>query len=124
MLRFVSSLPPRIALNLATALIFVLSPFVVTAKSSDADQPNFVVIFCDDLGYGDLRSFGNPTIKTPHLDRMAQEGQKWTQFYSADPVCTPSRAGLLTGRYPHPQWHDVGQTGRVFPRLIPGPPRR
>lgn len=65
-----------------------------------SDRPNFVVIFCDDLGYGDLGVFGHPTIKTPHLDRMAAEGQKWTQFYSADPVCTPSRAGLLTGRYP------------------------
>ncbi|MCL4106733.1 UNVERIFIED_CONTAM: hypothetical protein GTU68_048177 [Idotea baltica] len=52
------------------------------------------------MGYGDLSSFGNPTIKTPNLDRMAEEGQKWTQFYVADPVCTPSRAGLLTGLYP------------------------
>jgi len=65
-----------------------------------AAPPNFVVIFCDDLGYGDLGTFGHPTIRTPNLDRMAYEGQKWTQFYSADPVCTPSRAGLLTGRYP------------------------
>jgi arylsulfatase A-like enzyme len=52
------------------------------------------------MGYGDAASFGNPNIRTPHLDRMAAEGQRWTQFYSADPVCTPSRAGLLTGRYP------------------------
>ncbi len=62
--------------------------------------PNFVIIFCDDLGYGDLGSFGNPTIRTPHLDRMAAEGQRWTSFYSADSVCTPSRAALLTGRLP------------------------
>ena len=62
--------------------------------------PNFVVIFCDDLGYGDLGSFGNPTIRTPHLDRMAAEGQRWTSFYAADSVCTPSRAALLTGRLP------------------------
>lgn len=62
--------------------------------------PNFVVIFCDDLGYGDLGSFGNPTIQTPNLDRLAMEGQRWTSFYAADSVCTPSRAALLTGRLP------------------------
>jgi arylsulfatase A-like enzyme len=62
--------------------------------------PNVVVIFCDDLGWGDLGCFGNPVIRTPHLDRMAVEGQRWTQFYVAAPVCTPSRAALMTGRYP------------------------
>ncbi len=62
--------------------------------------PNFVVIFCDDLGYGDLGVFGHPTIRTPNLDSMAQEGVKLTQFYVAASVCTPSRAGLLTGRLP------------------------
>ena len=62
--------------------------------------PNFVVVFVDDLGYGDLGCFGHPTIQTPHLDRMAQEGMKMTQFYAAASVCTPSRAGLLTGRLP------------------------
>lgn len=63
-------------------------------------KPNFIIIFADDLGYGDLGVFGNPSIKTPHLDRMAFEGQKWTNFYAAASVCTPSRAGLLTGRLP------------------------
>ncbi|MEM8712280.1 MAG: sulfatase-like hydrolase/transferase, partial [Planctomycetota bacterium] len=69
-----------------------------TTSSSDEvsveRQPNFVVIFADDLGYGDLGCFGSPTIRTPHLDRMAAEGMKLTQFYSAASVCTPSRAGL------------------------------
>ena len=67
---------------------------------AETRQPNVVVIFCDDLGYGDLGCFGHPTIATPNLDRMAAEGQKWTEFYVAACVCTPSRAALQTGRYP------------------------
>ncbi len=70
------------------------------ADSSDNAPPNIVVIFADDLGYGDLGCFGHPTIRTPNLNRMADEGMRFTQFYSAAPVCTPSRAALLTGRLP------------------------
>jgi arylsulfatase A len=65
-----------------------------------AELPNIVIIFADDLGYGDLGCYGSPTIRTPHLDRMAAEGLRFTDFYSAAEVCTPSRAALLTGRYP------------------------
>jgi len=61
-------------------------------------HPNFVVFLTDDQGYGDLSSFGHPTIRTPAIDRMAAEGMRLTSFYAA-PVCTPSRAQLLTGRY-------------------------
>ena len=69
-------------------------------RNRKSKQPNMVVIFADDLGYGDLGCFGHPTIRTPNLDRMAIEGMKLTQFYSAASVCTPSRAALLTGRLP------------------------
>ena len=68
--------------------------------ADDSRPPNFVVIFCDDLGYGDLSCFGNPTIRTTHLDQMAHEGMKWTQFYVGASVCTPSRSALMTGRLP------------------------
>jgi len=82
------------------ALALMLS-LVGTALLHAADRPpNFVVILADDLGYGDLGCYGHPTIKTPHLDRMAREGMRFTQFYSAAEVCTPSRAALLSGRLP------------------------
>ncbi|WP_416866566.1 MAG: sulfatase [Imperialibacter sp.] len=70
-----------------------------SAEEAPSATPNFVVIFADDMGYGDLGVYGHPTIKTPNLDKMAYEGQKWTNFYVAANVCTPSRACLLTGRY-------------------------
>lgn len=84
-----------------TAFLLLLSAgsFAIAADKPET-KPNFVVIFCDDLGYGDLGCFGHPTIQTPHLDQMAAEGMKMTQFYSASSVCTPSRAALLTGRLP------------------------
>lgn len=67
---------------------------------SAAERPNVIVIMADDLGYGDLGIYGHPTIRTPALDRLASEGQKWTSFYAAANVCTPSRAALVTGRWP------------------------
>ncbi|HIA26683.1 MAG TPA: arylsulfatase, partial [Planctomycetes bacterium] len=81
-------------------ILLICSGNTMLAQETKNTPPNIVVIFCDDLGYGDLGCFGHPTIATPNLDRMAVEGQRWTQFYVAAPVCTPSRAGLLTGRLP------------------------
>jgi arylsulfatase A len=76
---------------------------LITASSlalHAASTPNIVLIYADDLGYGDLGCYGHPTIRTPNLDRMAAEGMRFTEFYSAAEVCTPSRAALMTGRYP------------------------
>lgn len=78
----------------------ILSLVLFSCQENDS-PPNIVVILCDDLGYGDLSSFGHPIIETPHLDELAAAGIKLTSFYSAAPVCSPSRAGLLTGRSPN-----------------------
>lgn len=73
----------------------------MTAPAARNDRPNLVIVLCDDLGYGDLENYGHPHIRTPHLNRLAEEGVRFTDFYSASPVCSPSRAGLLTGRLPN-----------------------
>ena len=84
----------------ALLAVFLVLSGVAAAAEISPSAPNVVIIFCDDLGYGDLGCFGHPTIRTPNLDRMATEGQRWTSFYVAASVCTPSRAALLTGRLP------------------------
>lgn len=69
--------------------------------AAEAAKPNIIILLCDDLGYGDLSCFAHPATKTPHLDKLASEGLKLTNCYSAMPVCSPSRAGLMTGRVPN-----------------------
>lgn len=113
-------------LLLLSLLMIACNRKVSTKPASPSKEgfPNFVIIFTDDLGYGDLSCFGNPTIKTPHLDQMAAEGQKWTQFYVADPVCTPSRAGLMTGRYPFRNGMSSAARVVLFPDSDGGLPNK
>ena len=90
-------------------------PGALVRGAAGKRKPNFVIIFADDLGFGDLGCFGHPTIRTPNLDRMAVEGAKMTQFYSAASVCTPSRAGLMTGRLPIRNGMCSDKRGVLFP---------
>ena len=90
----------NLSVRFLAALLFASVVLLGSLAAAHAATPNVVIIFCDDLGYGDLACFGHPTIATPNLDRMAAEGQKWTNFYVAAPVCTPSRAAIQTGRLP------------------------
>ena len=93
--------------------IFALAVALFSTSAFAAKRPpNIILIFMDDQGYQDVGVFGSKTIKTPHLDRMAGEGMKFTDFYSLAAVCSPSRAGLMTGCYPP----RVGITGVLFPR--------
>src|SRR6188508_201150 len=80
-------------------LVICIASLALLCGRSSAATPNIVIIYADDLGYGDLGCYGSPVIRTPNLDRMAAEGLRFTDFYSGAEVCTPSRAALLTGRY-------------------------
>ena len=82
------------------ALAVAGNPIVNDAVAADQQPPNIVLIFCDDLGYADVGVFGAEGYQTPNIDRLAAEGVRFTRFYSAQPVCSASRAALLTGCYP------------------------
>ena len=81
-------------------ILLAIFSVLTFSVSVNATPPNFVLIFCDDLGYGDLGCFGSRKNRTPHIDSLAREGRKFAEFYSSSPVCTPSRASLMTGCYP------------------------
>src|SRR5262245_16412448 len=93
--------------------IYLQSVRVTTAAETavKADRPNIVIIYIDDLGYADIGPFGAKGYSTPNLDRMAKEGMKFTSFYSAQAVCSASRAALMTGCYPN----RIGIAGALRP---------
>ncbi|MCY1278051.1 Arylsulfatase [compost metagenome] len=93
--------PLHIKRKLITALaaLSVCALSTMQAQATPATgSPNMILLVADDMGWGDLASYGNPVLETPNLDRMAQEGQRWTDFYVSSPVCSPSRGAMLTGR--------------------------
>ena len=83
-------------------LLIVLTVFVACSRHAEVSEvkPNIIIFFTDDQGYADVGVYGATGYETPHLDKLASEGIRFTDFYVPATVCTPSRAGLLTGRYP------------------------
>lgn len=102
-----------ITLILVTSLSSMWTQIVI----AEAAKPNFVIIYTDDQGYADLGCFGGTHVETPHLDRMAEQGARLTSFYMGGPLCTPSRAALMTGSYPR---RINLATGDDFPVLLAG----
>ncbi|TWT51504.1 Arylsulfatase precursor [Thalassoglobus neptunius] len=96
---FVVNSGTRSQMAVRTCLLILLSNSLLAAESASPKATNFVVIMADDLGYGDVSCFGATYYETPHLDQMAAEGMRLTDFHSNGPVCSPTRAALLTGRY-------------------------
>ncbi len=81
-------------------IFFFLSCITHALVAATVENPNVILIFPDDQGYGDLGCFGSKTIRTPHLDQLAKEGRRFTSFVVGSSICSPSRAALLTGCYP------------------------
>src|SRR5262245_37175711 len=81
------------------SLLALAAAFLLPFPAPAADRPNVVLILADDLGYSDLGCYGGKT-PTPHIDRMAKEGVRFSRYYAAAPICSPSRCGLITGQFP------------------------
>lgn len=125
----------RIALVLGSVVLVAASPSgEAQSQARNAQRPNVVLIITDDVGYGDLGSYGAPDIKTPHIDGLARDGVRLTDFYANGATCTPTRAGLISGRYqqrfgledplgaggPADLERGLSPTGRSLPQLLKG----
>jgi arylsulfatase A-like enzyme len=118
----------------ALAVLLAASVVSIPAQSPRGERPNVVLIMTDDAGYGDFGTYGAPDIKTPHIDSLARDGVKLTDFYANGPTCTPTRTGLITGRYQQrvgleaplgaqgkADWErGLAPSGRSLPRLLKG----
>jgi arylsulfatase A-like enzyme len=90
-----------IYLSAIAALLFHMGCAPLATEEPSKDRPpNVILLLADDLGYGDLSCYGSQSLHTPHLDSLAADGMRFTRFYSGSAVCTPSRASLLTGKFP------------------------
>ncbi len=85
-------------------LALLVCAFAGMAECAEKDRPHIVVVLADDMGLGDLSCYGGDIVKTPNLDQIAREGTRFTQYYSAAPICSPARCGLITGQFPA-RWH-------------------
>src|SRR6056297_2873878 len=98
--------------------IFLAFALLLPLVTSAEERPNFIIIYCDDLGYNDIGPFGSENHRTPNLDRMAAEGRIFTDFYVTSGVCSPSRASLMTGSYPQRVGLHQNEEGKWV--LFPG----
>lgn len=99
---------------LVLVLMFSFYSAIAQVTTNNGNQPpNVVIIYSDDQGYADLNIYGSKDLMTPNLDRLARSGTRFTQFYAAAPICSPSRASLLTGRYPQ-RAGLTGNAGNIY----------
>ncbi len=106
----------RRTLSLLASILLLAPP--AAARAADAPRPNFVIIMVDDMGYAGVGCLGNPYFKTPQIDRLAAEGMRLTDFHSSGAVCSPTRAGLLTGRYQQRAGIGASETGTAVLRNV------
>src|SRR5690348_294339 len=102
---------------------FVIGICLMALSVFSAEKPNIVFMLADDLGWSDLRCYGGDLVETPNIDRLASEGVRFTDFYSASSVCSPTRASILTGQHPArlhmTTWFEATQQAPGNQKLLP-----
>lgn len=122
---------PRTVCRILCVFALLMASTPADTSAEDFGKPNIVMILVDDLGYGDLSYMGADDLKTPHIDSIAEQGIHFTEFYANCPVCSPTRAALLTGRYqdlvgvpgvirthPHSNWGYLAESAVLIPKVL------